>query len=94
MFTVESFDLSLSGRRKTKSRRWDPAASQQKVAGMSHHVTRGRQLVFGTAPAGADAGAPKSAAIPVGIMIRCFTIAYLCARRRQIGLSAGIRQGN
>jgi hypothetical protein len=61
---------------------------------MSHHVTRGRHTVFGAAPAGADAGAPKSAAVPVGIMIRCFTIAYLCARRRQIGVPTTIRQGN
>jgi hypothetical protein len=44
---------------------------------MSLHVTRGRLSVFGAAPAGTDAGAPKSAAIPVGIMIRIFTIARL-----------------
>jgi hypothetical protein len=61
---------------------------------MSHHVTRGRLSVFGDAPAGADAGAPKRVAIPVGIMIRVFTIAASFLRRRQIGVSTSIRQGN
>jgi hypothetical protein len=91
MFTVESFDLSLSGGGKQKAAGGSGGLTTE-VAGMSHHVTRGRQLVFGAAPA--EAGAPKSAAVPVGIMIRLFTIAYLCVRRRQIALSAGIRQGN
>jgi hypothetical protein len=50
--------------------------------------------VFGDAPAGADAGAPKRVAIPVGIMIRVFTIAASFLRRRQIGVSTSIRQGN
>jgi hypothetical protein len=31
-------------------------------------------MVLGSSPKAAGAGAPKSAAFPVGFMIRCFTI--------------------
>jgi len=61
---------------------------------MSHHVIRGRRVVFGWSPRAAGAGAPKSAAIPVGFIVRCFIVGDLFARRRQIALSSAIRQGD
>jgi hypothetical protein len=61
---------------------------------MSHHVTRGRRVVFGSPPRAAGAGARKRIAFPVGIIIRCFTIGTSLLRRPKNALSTGIRQGN
>jgi hypothetical protein len=60
---------------------------------MSHHVTRGRQLAFGTSSPAAETGASKSPGVPLGIIIRCF-IAALFSRRLKIGGPESIRQGN
>jgi len=51
-------------------------------------------MVFGTVPSAAKTGAPNRAAIPVGFMIRCFTIGTSFPRPRQIAASSLIRQGN
>jgi hypothetical protein len=61
---------------------------------MSHHVTRGRQVVFGSPPLAAGAGATKRRGFPVGIIIRCVTIGTSSLRPAQIGQLEGIRQGN
>jgi hypothetical protein len=61
---------------------------------MSHHVTRGRQLVFGSPPLAAGAGATKRRGFPVGIIIRCITIGTSFHRPAQDGRLFLIRQGN
>jgi len=50
-------------------------------------------MVFGTVPSAAKTGAPNRAAIPVGLLIRCFTIGTSSPRRCQIAVSSSIRQG-
>jgi hypothetical protein len=61
---------------------------------MSHHVIKGRQLVFGSPPLAAGAGATKRRGFPVGIIIRCITIGTSFHRPLQNGEPKPIRQGN
>jgi hypothetical protein len=87
---VESFVVSWAENKKPPG---SPAASQQTVAGMSHHVIRGRLRVFGTSSPAAETGASKSPGVPLGFVIRCFMAASF-SRRPKNGGPGAKRQGN